>query len=65
VLAIGKKIDMAQHHPRLGPRRPDIREAARLLIEGPYLVLYERTRTLTTALWIGWKWSALWTAAAI
>jgi toxin ParE1/3/4 len=41
VLAVGKKIDMLRHYPRLGPRRPDIREAARLLIEGHYLVLYE------------------------
>ena len=29
------------HHPRLGPRRPDIRPSVRMLVEGPYLVLYE------------------------
>ncbi|MBI1867755.1 MAG: type II toxin-antitoxin system RelE/ParE family toxin [Methylocystis sp.] len=27
--------------PRLGPRRNDIRPAARMLVEGPYLILYE------------------------
>ena len=24
-------------HPRLGPRRPDIRASVRILVEGPYL----------------------------
>lgn len=28
-------------HPLLGPRRPDIRAGMRLLVEGPYLILYE------------------------
>jgi toxin ParE1/3/4 len=28
-------------HPHLGPRRPDIRPATRVLVEGPYLILYE------------------------
>lgn len=28
-------------HPRMGPRRPDIRPAARIVVEGSYLVLYE------------------------
>jgi toxin ParE1/3/4 len=28
-------------NPRLSQRRPDIRPSARILIEGPYLVLYE------------------------
>jgi toxin ParE1/3/4 len=28
-------------HPRLGPRRPDIRASVRILVEGPYLILYE------------------------
>ncbi|HEY2136976.1 MAG TPA: type II toxin-antitoxin system RelE/ParE family toxin [Xanthobacteraceae bacterium] len=41
VLAIGQRIEMLRHHQRIGVRRPDIREAARLLIEGHYLVLYE------------------------
>lgn len=27
--------------PRMGPRRPDIRPTARLLIEAPHLILYE------------------------
>jgi len=25
----------------MGPRRPEIRPAARVLVEGPYLILYE------------------------
>jgi toxin ParE1/3/4 len=29
------------HHPRLGPRRPDVRPTARMLVEGSYLILYE------------------------
>jgi toxin ParE1/3/4 len=28
-------------YPRLGGRRPDIRTGMRLLVEGPYLILYE------------------------
>jgi toxin ParE1/3/4 len=28
-------------HPLLGPRRPDIRASMRVLVEGPYLILYE------------------------
>lgn len=28
-------------NPRLGSRRPDIRTSMRVLVEGPYLVLYE------------------------
>ncbi|MGU3536387.1 type II toxin-antitoxin system RelE/ParE family toxin [Methylobacterium sp. A54F] len=27
--------------PRMGPRRPDIRPSARILVEAPYLILYE------------------------
>jgi toxin ParE1/3/4 len=39
--AIGAKIEHLADHPRLGPRRSDIRPATRMLVEGPYLVLYE------------------------
>ena len=28
-------------YPRRGPRRPDIRVATRMLVEGPYLIFYE------------------------
>jgi toxin ParE1/3/4 len=35
------RADMLAQHPRLGPRRPDIQPAARLLVEGPYLLLYQ------------------------
>ncbi len=41
VRAIGARIDQLADHPRLGPRRPDIQRAARVLVEGPYLVLFE------------------------
>ena len=41
--SIESKAAMLIHHPRMGPRRPDIHPAARILIEGPYLILY-RTR---------------------
>jgi toxin ParE1/3/4 len=41
VRAIGALIDRLADHPRLGPRRPDIRPASRMLVKGPYLVLYE------------------------
>jgi toxin ParE1/3/4 len=38
---IEAKADMLRDYPRLGPRRPDIRPATRILVERPYLVLYE------------------------
>ncbi len=41
VRAIGARIDQLTDHPRLGPRRPDIQRAARVLVEGPYLILFE------------------------
>jgi toxin ParE1/3/4 len=28
-------------YPRLGRRRPDIRPATRMLVEGPYIILFE------------------------
>jgi toxin ParE1/3/4 len=28
-------------YPRLGIKRPDIRPSTRMLVEGPYLILYE------------------------
>ena len=31
---------MLVNHPRMGPRRQDIHPAARILLEGPYLILY-------------------------
>ena len=39
--AIGDKIGLLADQPRIGPRREDIRPATRLLLEGPYLILYE------------------------
>jgi len=39
--AIEAKAGRLVRHPRLGPRRPDIQPAARMLVEGPYLILYQ------------------------
>jgi toxin ParE1/3/4 len=41
VRTIAQKIDRLSDQPRLGPRRPDIRPSARLLVHAPYLILYE------------------------
>jgi len=41
LLAVGEKIELRRGHPRIGPRRSDIAEGARLLIEGHFLILYE------------------------
>jgi toxin ParE1/3/4 len=38
---IEAKAEVLSHHPRLGPRRPDIQPRARVLVEGPYLILFE------------------------
>jgi toxin ParE1/3/4 len=38
---IAAQIDRLATHPRLGPRRPDIRPEARMLIVSPYLILFE------------------------
>ncbi len=41
VRAIGGRIDQLAMYPRLGPRRPEIRPTVRMLVEGPYLILFE------------------------
>ncbi len=38
---IEAKAELLASQPRLGPRRPEIRPSARLLVEKPYLILYE------------------------
>jgi toxin ParE1/3/4 len=38
---IETKVAGLVEHPRRGVRRPDIRRATRMLVESPYLVLYE------------------------
>ena len=35
------KVESLIEYPRLGVRRPEIRPSTRMLIEGPYLILYE------------------------
>ena len=39
--AMESKVDLLVGHPRLGVRRPEIQRSARILMEGPYLILYE------------------------
>lgn len=41
LIALMDRIESLQRHPRLGPRRPDIRPAARVLVVDHHLVLYE------------------------
>ena len=41
VRAIGRKIGLLDRNPRLGVRRPDIRPTVRMLVQRPYLILYE------------------------
>lgn len=38
---IAARIKGLADHPRLGPRRADIRPGARMLVAGRYLILYE------------------------
>ena len=39
--AIEAKVELLREDPRLGVRRPEIRPSTRILIEVPYLILYE------------------------
>lgn len=39
--AIERKARLLARLPRLGVGRPDIRASTRMLVEGPYLLLYE------------------------
>ena len=41
LLRIDEKISLLADFPEIGPPRPDIRAATRILIAGRYLVLYE------------------------
>jgi toxin ParE1/3/4 len=38
---IEAKVELLRSHPRIGVRRSDIRPAARMLVEAPYVILYE------------------------
>jgi len=40
-IAIEARAQSLRGYPRLGPRRPEIRPTARVLVEGAYLILYE------------------------
>lgn len=35
------KVERLAEHPRLGERRPEIFPSARMLVEAPYIILYE------------------------
>ena len=39
--SVQTRAQLLVQFPRLGVRRPDIRPSTRLLVEGPYLILYE------------------------
>lgn len=39
--SIEKKTSLLVRYPRMGLRRPDLRPSARILLEGPYLILYQ------------------------
>lgn len=39
--AVQSRIELLANYPRMGVRRADIRPSTRMLIEGPYLILYE------------------------
>ena len=39
--AMESKVDLLVGHPCLGVRRPEIQRSVRILMEGPYLILYE------------------------
>ncbi|MBO3762339.1 type II toxin-antitoxin system RelE/ParE family toxin [Ciceribacter sp. L1K22] len=38
---IRQKVGLLADHPRLGERHPEIFRSARMLVEAPYVVLYE------------------------
>ena len=38
---IKNKAELLIQYPRMGTRRPEIRPTARILLEGPYLILYQ------------------------
>ena len=35
------KVELLKEHPRLGERHPEIFRTARMLVEAPYVILYE------------------------
>jgi toxin ParE1/3/4 len=39
--SVQSRAELLAEYPRLGLRRPDIRPSTRLLVQGPYLILYE------------------------
>jgi toxin ParE1/3/4 len=39
--SIEEKAALLVRYPRMGPRRPNIKAATRILLEGPYLILYQ------------------------
>ena len=39
--AVQAKAESLARFPRMGVRRPNIRPSTRMLVEGPYLILYE------------------------
>ncbi|PYB72322.1 type II toxin-antitoxin system RelE/ParE family toxin [Rhizobium wuzhouense] len=38
---IRRKVELLIEHPRLGERHPEVFRTARMLVEAPYVILYE------------------------
>jgi toxin ParE1/3/4 len=49
VRAIGGKIALLAEYPRLGARRQNIKPTIRMMVEYPYLILYETHPNTTGA----------------
>jgi toxin ParE1/3/4 len=43
LMKLFEKFELVGMHPEMGPARPDIADAARIIIEGNYLAIYEPT----------------------
>lgn len=43
LMRLFEKFELVALHPEIGPPRPDIAPAARLVIEGNYVAIYEPT----------------------
>jgi len=41
VTTIENKVELLIRYPRMGTRHPEIRAGTRILLEGPYLILYQ------------------------
>ena len=61
VRALGARIDQLAEHPRLGPRRRDLRPTVRVLVGGHISYFLKHTPTLTRVRSTRSRSSASWT----